>query len=379
MKLRTITIGINLETGKMESQVKEAGRFALHAKHVFEEEGYPVQTLRLVTQPWETYYSSPGQMLELVRIMSESTRNNHFDYFNLGPTSNPELIPLSVELISEGKTSFCTAMTADRSRIDYRAAREAAAVIRSLAAAEENGFANLRFAAISNILPGCPFFPASFHAGPPAFAIGTENSDLVSRAFTKAGEIEAAGRILQDIIDHEFKAVEEIAVRIAGKRKYIYGGLDVSIAPSVEKDQSLAFAFEKLGLGQFGEPGTLIAAGTITECLKNAAVKKCGYSGLMLPVLEDYGLALRNTEGKFDIMRLLQYSAVCGTGLDTIPLAGDVEEKSLNALLLDIASLSMKLNKPLSARLMPIPAKNAGDMTTFDFEYFVNTRIMELT
>lgn len=379
MKLRTITIGINLETDKMEPQVKKAGQFALHAKHMFEEEGYSVQTIRLVTQPWETYYSSSKQMRELVRRMSESTRNNHFDYFNLGTTSNPELIPLSVDLISEGITSFCTAMTADRGRIDYQAAREAAAVIRSLAGKEENGFANLRFAAISNIRPGCPFFPASYHAGPPAFAIGTENSDLVSRAFNKAGKIETAGGILQDILDYEFKAVEEIAVRIAEKGEYAYGGLDVSIAPSVEKDQSLAFAFEKLGLGQFGEPGTLIAAGKITECLKNAAVKKCGYSGLMLPVLEDYGLALRNTEGKFDIMRLLQYSAICGTGLDTIPLAGDAEEKSLYALLLDIASLSMKLNKPLSARLMPIPGKNAGDMTTFDFEYFVNTKIMELT
>jgi hypothetical protein len=379
MKLRTITIGINLETDKMEPQVKKAGQFALRAKHIFEEEGYPVQTIRLVTQPWETYYSSSKQMTELVRRMSESTRNNHFDYFNLGTTSNPELIPLSVDLISEGITSFCTAMTADRGRIDYRAAREAAAVIRSLAGKEENGFANLRFAAISNIRPGCPFFPASYHAGPPAFAIGTENSDLVSRAFTKAGEIETAGGILQDILDYEFKAVEEIAVRVAEKGEYAYGGLDVSIAPSVEKDQSLAFAFEKLGLGQFGEPGTLMAAGKITECLKNAAVKKCGYSGLMLPVLEDYGLALRNTEGKFDIMRLLQYSAICGTGLDTIPLAGDAEEKSLYALLLDIASLSIKLDKPLSARLMPIPEKNAGDMTTFDFEYFVNTKIMELT
>mgnify|MGYP006299142985 CR=1 FL=1 len=258
MKLRTITIGINLETDKMEPQVKKAGQFALRAKHIFEEEGYTVQTIRLVTQPWETYYSSSKQMTELVRRMSESTRNNNFDYFNLGTSSNPELIPLSVDLISEGTTSFCTAMTADRGRIDYQAAREAAAVIRSLADKEENGFANLRFAAISNIRPGCPFFPASYHAGPPAFAIGTENSDLVSRAFTKAGEIETAGRILQDILDYEFKAVEEIAFQIAEKAEYAYGGLDVSIAPSVEKDQSLAFAFEKLGLGQFGEPGTLM-------------------------------------------------------------------------------------------------------------------------
>ena len=98
----------------------------------------------------------------------------------------------------------------------------------------------------------------------------------------------------------------------------------------------------------------------------------------MLPVLEDYGLAMRNNENKFNITTLLSYSAVCGTGLDTIPLPGDVSEDKIYSLLLDIASLSSKLKKPLSARLMPIPGKKSGEKTSFDFEYFVNTKIMEL-
>jgi len=98
----------------------------------------------------------------------------------------------------------------------------------------------------------------------------------------------------------------------------------------------------------------------------------------MLPVLEDYGLAMRNKEGTYNLTILLLYSAVCGTGLDTIPLPGDVSEKKLYALLLDIASLSTKLNKPLSARLMPVPDKKIGEMTKYKFEYFANSKTMEI-
>jgi uncharacterized protein (UPF0210 family) len=80
----------------------------------------------------------------------------------------------------------------------------------------------------------------------------------------------------------------------------------------------------------------------------------------------------------YDLINLLTYSAVCGTGLDTIPLPGNIAEKKLYALLLDIASLSLKLNKPLSARLMPVPGKKAGEMTDFKFDYFANSKIMKL-
>ena len=96
----------------------------------------------------------------------------------------------------------------------------------------------------------------------------------------------------------------------------------------------------------------------------------------MLPVLEDAVLARRAAEGVLSVPDLLSYCAVCGVGLDTIPLPGEVSESQLTAVLLDIAMLATRLNKPLTARLMPLPGLRAGDPVTFDFPYFANSRVM---
>jgi uncharacterized protein (UPF0210 family) len=64
--------------------------------------------------------------------------------------------------------------------------------------------------------------------------------------------------------------------------------------------------------------------------------------------------------------------------LDTLPLPGDTGVEQLEAILLDVAALSLRLNKPLTARLMPIPGKKAGDPTGFDFEYFANSKVLEV-
>jgi uncharacterized protein (UPF0210 family) len=97
-----------------------------------------------------------------------------------------------------------------------------------------------------------------------------------------------------------------------------------------------------------------------------------------MPTLEDATLAKRAAEGVLTINDLLMYSAVCGTGLDTVPLAGNTSVDEIAALLLDLSALALRLDKPLTARLMPIPGKQAGDETNFDSPYFANSRVMEL-
>jgi uncharacterized protein (UPF0210 family) len=98
----------------------------------------------------------------------------------------------------------------------------------------------------------------------------------------------------------------------------------------------------------------------------------------MLPLLEDCTLAQCGERGVLSLKDLLTYSAVCGTGLDTIPLPGDTSSEQLAAVLLDVAALAQRLSKPLTARLMPVPGKRAGELTTFDFPYFANSRILEV-
>jgi uncharacterized protein (UPF0210 family) len=98
----------------------------------------------------------------------------------------------------------------------------------------------------------------------------------------------------------------------------------------------------------------------------------------MMPVLEDATLAKRAADGTLTIKDVLLYSAVCGTGLDTIPLPGDTTAEQITPLLLDLCALALRLDKPLTARLMPVPNKKAGDETNFDFGFFMNSRVMKL-
>jgi uncharacterized protein (UPF0210 family) len=157
-----------------------------------------------------------------------------------------------------------------------------------------------------------------------------------------------------------------------------FQGLDCTPAPFPDKEISLGTALETLGVPGVGMAGSLAAASLLAEALNRGIYQRVGFNGLMLPVLEDATLAQRAAEGTLSIQDLMLYSAVCGTGLDCIPLPGDTTVEQLYALLLDTAVLSLRLNKPLTARLMPIPGKTAGETTRFDFGYFANSRVMRL-
>jgi len=136
-------------------------------------------------------------------------------------------------------------------------------------------------------------------------------------------------------------------------------------------------ALEHGGVDRFGAPGTLYVAAMVTRAIRRTKVCRCGFSGLMLPVLEDSVLARRAGERPPSLHELLLYSAVCGTGLDTVPLPGDISEAELAGAYLDVAALSVALNgKPLTARLLPVPDAAAGDLTTYTFDYFSNTRVL---
>jgi hypothetical protein len=135
---------------------------------------------------------------------------------------------------------------------------------------------------------------------------------------------------------------------------------------------------QRLGVPGVGQPGSLAAAAFLAEALDRARFARVGFNGLFLPVLEDAVLAQQAAQGALSVKDLLLYSAVCGTGLDTVPLPGDTSVEALQALLLDVAVLSCRLNKPLTARLMPVPGKQAGDPTGFDFSFFANSRVMAL-
>ena len=303
------------------------------------------------------------------------------DYISLGPVKldhDPDWLELIPAILSATDALFATAEIADTNgRLSTTRCQRAADIIRRISHIQENGFGNLYFTALANCPPGSPFFPVAYHAGGPAkFAIAVESADLARNAIQQSKTLDEARENLVHAIEEAAGRIAKTAVSLSQTHAIPFSGIDFSLAPFPTDDRSLGGALEALGIPYVGAAGSLFAAAFVTDAIDRANFPRCGFSGLMLPVLEDSVLARRAANRELSIQNLLSYGAVCGVGLDTIPLPGDVSVAQLTAVLLDVAALATRLNKPLTARLMPLPGLQAGDATDFDFAYFANSRVM---
>jgi uncharacterized protein len=380
MKLRSITcfIASPLENNSIEA----AGAFAAAARKTYESAGFVVQTVRLATSPFAGWFPPVENQnaISLVGELEQAARLNGFEYLSLGPALPNELpsferIP---ELLAATQNVFFSGlMTSDGGGVSLPAVRLCAAIIHRIARLSPDGFTNLRFAALANVPAGTPFFPAAYHAGSqPAFALATEAADLVVQAFQSASSLSEGRDGFVEALQLHAGLLEETASTLERELGFRYGGIDFSPAPFPDDAISLGAAIEALGCPPLGQHGSLAAAAVLADAIDRAQFRKAGFNGLMLPLLEDSRLAQRAAEGTLSIKDLLLYSAVCGAGLDTVPLPGDTSADQLAGILLDVAVLAQRLDKPLTARLMPVPGKSAGDLTDFQFPYFANSRVL---
>jgi len=381
MKIRSITYFIDPGWPLDHDALKQAGELIASARPAFEQAGYPVQSTRLATFSFARRVPSldPDEVVAFAQALEDIARTLGFEYVSIGPAL-PQL-PASYQviprLLASTQNVFASGQMTTSDGVSLYAVRACAEIIYAAATISPDGFANLRFAATANLPPDAPFFPAAYHDDDmPSFALAMEAADLAVDAFTLAPDLKSARRRLIDMLEHHGRELNAIACVEARKNSMPFGGIDFSLAPFPDEAVSLGAALERLGASAAGMHGSLAAAAILTDTLDRARFPRAGFSGLMLPVLEDVFLARRAGEGSLTVMDLLLLSAVCGTGLDTIPLPGDTTTDQLAAILLDVACLGQRLDKPLTARLMPVPGKKAGEMTSFNFPYFANSRIM---
>lgn len=209
-------------------------------------------------------------------------------------------------------------------------------------------------------------------------ALATESADLAVEIFQSATSLNLARNRLVRRIEGNAAVLARVTEPIASQHEVRFLGLDFSLAPYPEELRSAGVAMEALGLPGIGLPGSLTAAAFMADCVDKAQFPRTGFCGLFLPVLEDAGLARSAAEKQLSVADLLLMSAVCGAGLDTVPLPGNTPAPAISATLMDLGALALRHDKPLTARLMPIPGKAAGDRIEFDFEYFTSTRVMWL-
>jgi uncharacterized protein (UPF0210 family) len=387
--IRTITLGLAEAHPIKPETIAQAAATLQDASARYSAAGYEVQTVRLSTRPIfdDLAHWSPADILNYAQRLQQILDDVGLSFCSLGaaqaarPDFPLERIDLVADLLTSGSALNATVQLATAAySLRAAAALPTARVMQRLARETQEGFGNFQFAMLACVEAGSPFFPSAYHSGPASLSIGLQGAGIVTEAVQTLLADKAAPVDLLQVSEgvkvaliEQAKPVVELARELASAHDLVFGGIDLSPAPLGQ--DSIAAAMELCGYGPVGTPGTLAVAAALTAALKNTGLPTCGYCGLMLPVLEDAVLGRRWEEGKVNAHQLLLYSAVCGTGLDTLPLAGDIAAEEIAHLLLDVATLALRLNKPLSARLFPVPGKHAGDHTTFTSPYLTNTLV----
>src|SRR6476646_4511804 len=378
-KVRAITGFVRLDRATYPKQIADALVVLRRVKTEFESSGYEVETVRLTTQPLAELVAgmSEDQALAfLARFDELSVKQNFLP--NVGPgmlhdTDDPATMGLLERALSTLPNIEASTIIADESGIHWKTIRRTAELVKYVSEHSARSQGTFNFTAVAMLKPLSPFFPGSYHTGAGRqFAIGFEGANVVRDVFAKdKGNADAATADLTAALEKHTAVADTIGRKVAAETGWAYVGVDPTPAPL--GDVSIGAAIEAFTGTRFGSSGTLTAARIITAAVKAVPQQQTGYSGLMVPVMEDKLLAQRWAEGTYNIDSLLAYSAVCGTGLDTVPLPGDVSIEQMERIYGDVASLAVKWNKPLSARLQPVPGKKAGEMTEYQDPYLFNT------
>lgn len=369
MNIRSITVGAR------EADLARVAEASRRARARLEDAGYRVQSTRLALQ------QVANTCADVTTVMQGAERlalDTDFDFVSSGQIESKRL-PELAEAFSATEAVFASvALVGPDGALRYDAIQAAAEAMVALSTVRPDGLANMRFAASAHAPADTPFFPAShFSGGEPWLAVAPEAAALAVAATRQhdgaAAEPASLPGARYPALAGITRLIEQHDQQISGALQGLddetgvrFAGCDWSFAPRADLSCSIGAAIEAISGTPFGTWGTLAAVRGLTASVRAARVRQPGFSGVMLPVLEDLVLAQRNDEGRYSVRDLLAFSAVCGTGLDTVPLPGEVTAAQIAGVLLELAALAAALRKPLTARLLPIPGTQTGGRTSFD-------------
>lgn len=311
-------------------------------------QGYTVQSVRIVSNPFGEYldtgslHAAAHGLAEIRRILNELNQNGLRIRFAVGEARTDAEIALLPGLIAEygDLCNACVNVPIDENGfLDNDLIRKSVAVVQEIARITPRGEGNFNFTVNFNCASYIPYFPAGYHRGERGNAIvfGLETPDLLAAALRglekqpapHAAQMQAAFAAMKNALQYHIDRVQSIIAATPLAKGWTYIGMDTSAAPS-KNCTSMAELYRLLGVPYFGASGTVEASALLTRVFKaQENVQLQGFSGLMLAVTEDEGLAAATRAAQFDIRTLLTYSSVCGIGLDTVPIPGDTDaEKS---------------------------------------------------
>ena len=392
--VRTITLGINLldcsdqDPEQCARRVYEkicatAKDLVPVGERIEAELGIPIVNKRISVTPVSLICQGDPRPIALAldRAAGEMGVNFLGGYSALmhkGATRADERLLASIpEVLSETERLCASVNVAStRAGINMNAVREMGEIIRKTAemTADSDGLGCAKLVVFANAVEDNPFMAGAFcGVGEPECAInvGVSGPGVVKKALE-----EVRGQpfdiVAETIKRTAFKItrVGQLVAREASQRLNIpFGIVDLSLAPTPARGDSVAHILEEMGLEMAGAPGTTAALALLNDAVKKGGVMASnhvgGLSGAFIPVSEDIGMIESARCGALTLEKLEAMTCVCSVGLDMIAVPGDTSAATISGIIADEAAIGMINSKTTAVRIIPAIGKQAGDQVEF--------------
>ncbi len=240
--------------------------------------------------------------------------------------------------------------------------------------ADNDSFGCAKLVVFSNAVEDNPFMAGAFHGvgeGDCVINVGVSGPGVVKAALSKVKGADF-GTVAETIKKTAFKITRmgQLVAQEASRRLGVpFGIVDLSLAPTPEVGDSVAYILEEMGLEKCGTHGTTAALALLNDAVKKGGVMASSYvgglSGAFIPVSEDAGMIAAAECGTLTLDKLEAMTCVCSVGLDMIAVPGDTSAETISAIIADESAIGMINQKTTAVRIIPVIGKTVGESVEF--------------
>ncbi len=296
-----------------------------------------------------------------------------------GCTKGDEIFLESIPEALKSTNKLCSSVNLATSKagINMKGVLKVANIIKKTAelTADSDGLGAAKFVCFCNSVSDNPFMAGAYcgiNEPECALNIGVSGPGVVRWAIENMPKDAPLGDVANMIKKTAFKITttgELIGRELASRLNIPFGVIDLSLAPTPAKGDSVAGIFQAMGLEQAGAHGTTAALAMLNDAVKKGGIMASSYvgglSGAFIPVSEDAGMIEAARQGVLTIDKLEAMTSVCSVGLDMIAIPGDTPVSTIAGMIADEMAIGMINKKTTAVRVIPVPNKKEGEWVKF--------------
>jgi len=394
LDIRTTTLGINLKDcvnsdfrvfkKKVYDKVYRNGSTLVkEAERLELKYGIPIVNKRISVTPvsliMESHLSG-GKYLEMAKVLDRAADFAGIDFIGgfgalcqKGITRSDKLLIETLPDVLSKTKHVCSFLNvgSNVSGMNLDAVNLLGAMLKKTARKTRNASGCARFTVFVNAPEDNPFMAGAFHGvgeGDITLNIGISGPGVVRSVVEKNKDCDLTqlSEVIKRTVFKITRAGELIGRELARNLKIPFGAVDISLASTTNKGDSVADVVKAFGIESIGAHGSTLAIALLMDAVKKggamASANVGGLSGTFMPVSEDMGMVEAVRKKSLSLDKLEALTAVCSVGLDMVAIPGNTPEEVISAIIADELSIGVINNKTTAVRILPIPGKKPGDL-----------------